>query len=226
MKDPYKTSGAELLASSTRKLVAIQYVRPLALDVLRNWIKHRWSLQGFGMLRTYVTRELRLHVWDSRFAVPNVTAIHDHPWNFESVVIAGRLVNTRYRVHPCTQTAEAIAAFRIRSPFIKAQIVCGTDGGNSPKTMMARSSRVWLESIEPETYGPGDTYQQQADEVHHSSYDDGTVTLVSREFLPDTEHAHVFYKADDDAAGWVSAEPREATVDEVSAIVAHALSKL
>lgn len=46
------------------------------------------------------------------------------------------------------------------------------------------------------------------------------MTLVRREFLPDTEHAHVFFKESD---GWVSAEPRAATTDEVTAFVERAM---
>lgn len=79
---------------------------------------------------------------------------------------------------------------------------------------------MWLTPNEPETYEAGDAYRQEASEVHHTSYEDGTVTLVSREFLPDTEHANVYFRAD---GSWVSAEPRDATPDEVSAFVERAL---
>lgn len=197
-----------------------RWVRPLVRSILENWTRHSWSLQGFGMLRTYVSRELRLHVWDRRFAVSGVSTIHDHPWNFESSVVVGRIVNTRYRVHPCTHTDAQVDALRLRSPFVKMRIVCGP-GGGADRTMLAQRSRVWLEPVEPETYEAGSTYRQEASEVHHTSYDDGTVTLVDREFLPDAEHAHVFYRAGEE---WVSAEPREATPDEVSTIVERALA--
>jgi len=197
--------------------------RALALYVLRNWSRLRWSLQGFGMLRAYISREVRIHVWNSKFAIPKVTTIHDHPWHFESFVVAGRIVNTRYRVHPCTHTDAQVEALRLRTPFIRVQIVCGSGGGNEPATLKARGERVWLEPLEPTVHEAGSNYRQEASEVHHTSYDDGTVTLVRREFLPDTEHAHVFFKADED---WVSAEPRDATRDEVAAIVGHALSRM
>lgn len=200
----------------------VKYVRPLVHDVLRNWINRKWTLQGFGMLRTYVSKELRLHVWDRRFAVPKVTTIHDHPWDFDSFVISGRIVNTRYRVRPCAHTDAQVDALRIRAPFVKAQIVCGPGTGNDPKALKAAGDRVWLEPLEPETYGPGDSYWQRSDEVHHTSYADGTVTLVHRQFKADTEHAHVYFKADEE---WVSAEPRDATPDEVSQIVDLALSR-
>lgn len=199
----------------------LRFVRPLVRSVLENWANHRWSLQGFGMLRAYLSdRKLRLHVWDSRFAVPDVTTVHDHPWNFESLVVAGRITNTRYRTYPCFAAQVDIERKMLRSPFVKARIACGAGGVNDVATMKARGERVWLTPTEPETYEAGDSYRQEAHEVHHTSYEDGTVTLVSREFLPDTEHANVYFRADE---SWVSAEPRDATLLDVSMIVERAL---
>lgn len=196
------------------------FVKPFVLDLLKNWRGRDWTLQGFGMLRTYVTKTLRLHVWNSSFAVPKVTTIHDHPWNFASLVVAGQIRNTRYRVYPCTHTESQIEALRIRQPFVKSRIVCGPGGGNDEASLLARGERVWLASSETTLHESGSLYRMRADEVHHTTYEDGTVTLVEREFLQDTEHAHVFFKPD---AGWVSAEPRPATPDEVEAIVSRAL---
>lgn len=211
-----------VLLAPSRKADALRYLRPLVEHVLRNWINYRWSLQGFGMLRTYLSKELRLHVWDSRFAVKDVSTIHDHPWNFESRIIAGRLVNTRYRVEPCTHSDAQLAPF-VRPPFIKERIVCGPGGGTEKGLdMTVNGARVWLIPFDPETYEAGDTYRQQADEVHHTWCENGTVTIVHRDFLKDTEHANVFYKAD---SKWVSAEPHDATPDEISAIIDHALTK-
>lgn len=199
----------------------LQFIRPIVRSVLENWANHRWSLQGFGMLRTYLSdMMIRLHVWDSKFAVPNVTTIHDHPWNFESHVVAGRITNTRYRARPCLHTEEDIVRQNLRPPFVKARIVCGPGAGNDPVDVKARGERVWLLSTEPETYEAGCVYRQEAHEIHRTSYEDGTVTLVSRRFLPDTEHANVYFRADE---SWVSAEPRDATPDEVSAIIERAL---
>lgn len=199
---------------------ALDYVRPFVVSVLRNWTRYQWSLQGFGMLRTYVSKELRLHVWDKKFAVPRVSTIHDHPWNFGSLVVFGRIVNTRYLVHRCTHTDDQVAALGIRHPFVKARIRCGEKGGIVESEAV---ERVWLAPAAPEMYDAGDSYYQRASEVHHSSYDDGTVTLVNRQFRPDTEHAHVFYKADE---SWVSAEPRPAEPEETREIVERALQNV
>lgn len=210
----------EDLVWSGMKEGVIRYVRPLVADVLENWSSRKWSLQGFGMLRTYISKELRLHVWDSRFAVPRVTTVHDHPWDFDSWVISGRIVNTRFRVHPFELPPSRGRMTAPLTAFIKTQIVCGPNSGNSPSKLKVGGERVWLEPLGAEEYLAGDHYHQSADEVHHSSYADGTVTLVHRRFLPDTEHAHVFFRADEE---WVSAEPRDATPDEVSQIVDRAV---
>lgn len=196
------------------------YVRPLVANVLRNADHYQWSLQGFGMLRLYLSREVRLHVWDSRFAVKGVSEIHDHPWNLESYVISGKITNTRYWVHTCIHTDAEIAGLGLRRPFLRSEIVCGPGGNNSPAEVKARGERVWLNPRDPEVYFAGESYAQRADEIHHTSYEDGTVTIVRREFLQDTEHAHVFFSADEE---WVSAEPRTATPEEVRAITARAL---
>lgn len=218
--NPYAMTASELVGDTTRKLMLARYLRPMVRDVLNNWTRYRWSIQGFGQLRTYISKELRLHVWNSKFAVPGVTMIHDHPWDFESVVVFGRIVNSRYSVRPCAHSPDDVERLLIRQPFIKAKIVCGPKGGNDPAGLKASGERVWLTPLDPETYDVGSSYCQEASEVHHTSFDDGTVTLVHRKFMPDEKHAHVFFRADEE---WVSAEPRDADLDEVSAIVDRAL---
>lgn len=168
-----------------------------------------WSLQGFGMLRTYLDdRRMRLHVWDSRFAVLDVSTIHDHPWHFDSLVVSGFLEQTRFAIvpesHPHAQ------------PFEFQTIRCGPGGCAIGEAKPVHLFAAWG----VERYGPGSTYRQRADEIHESRPHDGTVTLVERHFLDDEEHARVFWRRGET---WVSAEPREATPDEVRAITRHAL---
>lgn len=209
-------------AVQRRREDALRFTRPLVRDVLRTWERREWSLQGLGMLRTHLSREVRLHVWDRRFAVPDATAIHDHPWDLESLVASGGILNTRYTVLPCrgAPSPPIMTNQGVREPFVKARIVCGRGGANDSATLLARGELVWLQPNGNEVLWPGDTYRQRADEVHHTSYENGTVTLVRRTFAQDTEHAHVFFR---ESAGWVSAEARTAARDEVCAIVEHAL---
>lgn len=210
------------LSGSPRFRDTMKFISPMVLNILQNWNNYTWTLQGLGMLRTYVSRGVRLHVWNSKFRVPDVTQIHDHPWHFESLVVSGRIVNTRYQVEPCSHTLAQIERAGMRQPFVKARIKCGAGSGEkSSDDLRSRGELVWLQPVEPPmTYEAGRSYMQTAKEVHHTSYDDGTVTLVHREFTQDPEHAHVFFRADQ---SWVSAEPRVAGPDEISAIVNRAL---
>lgn len=165
-----------------------------------------WTLQGFGMLRLYLTKAIRLHLWHSEFAVADVSLLHDHPWDFESYIVSGRLVNYRY--------AEVL---HNGSPWQYSKIKCGAGGG-----MRSDPERVLLVESSPEILVGGNIYNQRSDEIHKSIPDDGTVTLIEREFKPDTEHARVFWPVGQD---WVSAEPRPAAAWEINSFCQAALKK-
>jgi hypothetical protein len=97
------------------------------------------------------------------------------------------------------------------------QIVCGPGGGVS-----AEKQPVHLESMQVCVYGPGSSYTREATDVHESIPKSGTVTIIERQFLPDTEHAYVYFRTDRE---WVSAEPREAKKEEVDAMARMALDR-
>lgn len=195
----------------TNLLKAIQADRNIVRSILRNALDFEWSLQGFGMLRLYLTKDVRLHVWDDRYQVNNVSLLHDHPWDFESYIVTGEMRNTRYTI----QDPSVIASSHTTQPFMMSKIQCGPGGG-------IRSTPEFVQLVEdsPEYYFSGDTYKQAADEIHKSVPQPGTVTIIERTFKPDTEHARVFWPAGTD---WVSAEPRTASPDEVETITAYAL---
>lgn len=176
--------------------------------LLEHATSFEWSIQGLGMLRLYLDKATRLHVWSPMAKRPEVTTLHDHPWDFTSQIVSGRLTNVRYM--PDTLPAHA-------HPFnyMRQQIVCGPGGG-----VDAEPDPVHLFLCEAKTYWPGDLYYQHAEDIHESLPEPGTVTVITREFKKDTEHAHVFYPIERE---WVSAEPRIATPDEVSRITGEAL---
>lgn len=70
--------------------------RSVVQFILERAHAHDWTLQGLGMLRLYLPGGCRLHVWDMEHA-RNVgaSAIHTHPWDFTSWVIAGKIKNWR-----------------------------------------------------------------------------------------------------------------------------------
>jgi hypothetical protein len=170
---------------------------------------YEWSLQGFGMLRTYLAPEVRLHVWDSRYAVDQVTTLHTHPWHLRSQIVAGELVNVRYELLPEGDTEH--------DRYVEQEILCGP-GGHATD----RQSLVQLRPYQPEHYVEGDEYTQEALEIHESQSADGTVTIIERTFLEDTEHAYVYVPKGKE---WISAEPRSAKRSEVFDICQHSLAR-
>ena len=171
----------------------------------------QWTVQGFGMLRTYFPtadnpKRFRLNIWSTKLAVPGVSIMHDHPWDFDSWIINGRFDNVRY------------AEINGTGNSYKYMIIkCGEEG-----CALSDPTRIKLLKLPTEHYTTGDTYHQDAHEIHASYYDDGTVTLNSR--VGDTEQARVFWR-DEPKGYWVDAKPRRATWFEVADTCVLALRK-
>lgn len=155
----------------------------------------QWSLQGLGMLRTYIGDSFRLHIWIDDFRYPGVSTIHTHPWDFDSLVISGHVRNTRYL------EAEYGEGFR------RQKILCGEGG-----CLVSDPEGVVLVKCETENYYPGQKYTQETHEIHESDPANGTVTIIDRSVPSgsDPDHAYVYFRGD-----WVTTEPRPATEDEV-----------
>lgn len=172
-----------------------------------------WSLQGLGMLRMYLSEEVRLHIWDSRYAVPNVSRLHDHPWSFQSYVVAGQLANQRY-----SERSQSLVS-HTKSVFCVQQLKCGPGGG-----LIGEPSVLALFPEPIEVMQAGCAYRQAASEIHDTIPEDGTVTIITRTFPlgRDREHARVFWPY---GTEWVSAEPRRATPEVVEDIVSYSLQR-
>jgi hypothetical protein len=193
----------------------LTFLKPLVASVLRD--SHReWTVQGFGFLRTYfgpadAPKRFRLNLWDHRFTVPNVSTIHDHPWDFTSIVIAGEFANQRY-----TMKALPVQVEPIKYTHAFTTLKTGVGGGLEKSAFNA----CVLEPKPEELYRPGDVYHQRADEIHETLFADGTVTLNER--IGDTEHARVFWPW---GTHWVDAMPRPATREEVSIATLNSLKR-
>lgn len=135
--------------------------------------------------------DLRLHVWDDRYTVPGVSELHTHPWHMRSLVIVGEVRNQRF-----DEVDEGRSYWR-------QTIRCGEGGG-----LRGVPEAVKLALTVDETVLEGQMYSQTADEIHRSLPLNGTVTLVHREVAEDADHAHVYYRYDEE---WVSAEPHGAS---------------
>lgn len=178
----------------------------------------RWTLQGFGMLRRHLPDDWRLNVWDSAFRVPDVSRLHDHPWNFESVVLSGELLNVRHSVEPALTSHDATHAW--------AQLKPGPGGGLLGQIGSGRErGELGLARLVPqpaERYARGQVYSQLRDEVHVSDPSDGCVTLNRRFDRLERDVARVFWPC---GTSWVSAEPRQATAAEVREALGRALER-
>jgi hypothetical protein len=212
--------------------MSLETQRLLVKGILENADRFDWSIQGFGMLRMYLSKEVRLHIWNPAFVVPNVSTIHDHPWDFESEVICGTIWNQRYTVFrrgedgrmrhdPLSPLQESYDP--MEDTDLCVQIRCGTGGGIDKACNAGKPEPRTLTPWRLQTYGAGTSYDQMAADVHETRAQGGTVTIVTRKFKEDTEHARVFFPR---GTEWVSAEPRRATPSERASFVLPALALL
>jgi hypothetical protein len=197
--------------------MTLSTTQQLTQSILEHPHEREWSLQGLGMLRTYLDPEktVRLHVWTEAGANEGVSELHTHPWDFSSVVIAGEVLNQRFaRKGEVPASAPAnIGAQKWQQQTIR----CGEGGG-----LEGDPEEILLFALKAEHYPSGTRYRQSACEIHRSKPADGTVSIITRTFGADTEHAYVYFPVGQE---WVSAEPRAATFDEVGRICKNALEK-
>lgn len=182
----------------------------LVKNILEHASAYKWSLQGLGMLRLYLSDEVRLHVWDSRYAAgPKVAKLHTHPWNFTSFVVAGEVTDVRY---------EEIK--NVEPNYEYVTIKCGPGGGATceKKPIALRWSNTKVIPV-------GSDYATHRLAIHESRPLDGTVTLVKRTFVADKDHANVYFPLGMDWNHETSAEPRPATDLEVNDITGYALGR-
>lgn len=178
----------------------------LVRSILEQWRSYRWTVQGFGFIRTKLADVGRIHVWDSQLTVLRVSSIHTHPWPLRSTIVSGELINQRF-----TEDPEGLL------PYRRSQIKTGEGGG-----LFGEPEDIKLRSTVPELYVTGQTYEQRAEEMHRTIAQDGTVTLLERPQGPPLEVADVYWPS---GTVWVSAEPRPAQDWEVQQAVEYALNR-
>lgn len=201
-------------------------LRLAVLAILDKWEYYDWSVQGFGVLRSYINAPFpgtdaggqtagltrrsigRLHIWDSALRYPNVSMVHNHSWDLHSTVVSGRLVNQRFFIDPAV-------GYR----WHRQRLLTGYDS----EMVQPEPDTVFLMSLPRETYGPGEIYWQRASEIHQTLAEDGTVTLMARKEDEGPGYADVFWPVGEE---WGTARPRPATGDEVHATVYKALKLL
>lgn len=182
-------------------------LKALVRNVLARPFDREWSVQGLGMLRTYLTddRSARLHVWDDRLQVEDASQTHTHPWDMVSTVVGGLIRNTRLDI--------ADGAPNFNQQLLLCGVGGGLEGAPQPVRLVAQPTE-YISAVS--------SYTQRADEIHVSDSFRGTVTIVEREFGSDVDHAFVFWPI---GAEWGSAEPRPASVMEIHETCSYALER-
>src|SRR5271168_970838 len=136
----------------------------LVRSILEKHASYEWTRQGFGFVRTKIADVGRIHVWDQRLAVALVSTIHNHPWQLHSTIVSGELINQRFMESKESGT-----------PYSTSKLKTGEGGGLTGDT-----HNVMLIGERPEFYISGESYNQEAAEVHRTIARDGTVTLLQR----------------------------------------------
>lgn len=181
----------------------------LVKKILTNPLNYEWELQGFGMLRLYLDKEIRLQVWSKKYQTKNVSIIHTHPWNFKSTIICGQMTNILYSEKEFPQYKE--------NNFYKSRILTGKNAKqfNTKEVCLIESKRT--------SYKPNECYYHDKTEPHKTEFIDGTVTIIERSNRSKENHAYSYWEIEHGENGWVSAAPRLATKQEILDICSEAL---
>lgn len=180
----------------------------LVRSILEQYRSYEWTIQGFGFARTKIANVGRIHVWDSRLAVPLVSTMHTHPWPLRSTIISGELINQRY-----VEDESKEEGF----PYMRSCIKTGEGGG-----LAGEPCEVRIGALPPQFHGPGETYEQKPDEIHRTFAQDGTVTLLERPQGPPLEEASVYWPR---GTQWASAEPGMVEQWKLDMVIQYALAR-
>src|SRR5690606_3816366 len=152
--------------------------------ILENAPLFKWDVQGFGLLRMRINKNLRLHIWDSRLKYPGSHTIHDHlQWGLRSTIIHGELLNTVYNLENSGERTHYIG-----------RIVAGI--GGSAESIQQKQP-VTLVTAHETNYSRGDSYSLNPTTIHETNARDGTVTLMEQS-RTQSNSAHVFWPIADE----------------------------
>lgn len=172
------------MAKASAPVHPAHVTRDAVLDLMLESYKdphcREWTAQGFGMLRTYLDPDqvTRLQIWDQHLGVWANNAIHDHPWDFTSTIIAGTLWNERYQImEPQYNYPPSLAPWGV---YNMVTIQPGSEG-----KQLTEPEQVTLGRFPLEMYSMGESYSQEADELHMTRYAQGTVTVITRQRVKD-----------------------------------------
>ena len=181
-------------------------------QVLDNPFDYEWELQGFGMLRTYISKDTRLQIWLKDFIVPGVTDIHTHPWNFESFIYQGQIKNNVFTEYSLQD--------QVSGEWFQCDRCLILTGENA---YVKERTPVILKPYDSIEWFQGEIYFHGKDVPHRIDFVDGTITILTKLNIHEDSLAYSYVKGFNNE--WVSAAPRLATKEEIIPFI-NAASKL
>lgn len=171
-----------------------------------------WSVQGFGVLRLFIRKIGRLHIWTQDLRAPGVSMTHNHSWNLASTIVAGELRNTKFAdFGPAPSVGDLGRDLML---YNHMRLLTGYES-----RPLSNPEVVILREYPGQVYRAGDTYVQAAEEIHRTDALDGTVTLMARNEDTNGE-ADVYWPL---GTEWGSAKPRPATPAEIRLAINQAM---
>ena len=169
--------------------------RTITEPIGQHWSERVFAMQKLGVLRFQVPTDEHpdraLHLWNRDLKDRSASDIHSHPFDFSSIVLAGRIVNTQY---------EAVGRFK--GPYFGWVIRPG------PNVTVTDRKQYALLLHDVDTIFAGSSYRMDASEIHHTAFEDGTVTVVTKRRGKLADEAMVFDRNEE----WGNAAPEFATI--------------
>lgn len=161
--------------------------RTLVGTILGNWENLKWRIGTTGVFTLTLSDDIAINVFDHSRAVRGCADYHSHWYDFSSMIVAGEFRHYRY-ITTCSlvDVVEEI-------PVLDQEVSLDHKATGDPK-------RCWLRQCSSELYGPGQSYEITAPEIHRVIAVPGTVTLVTRQRRTNPACYHIFKDAAQPAA--------------------------
>lgn len=179
------------------------------------------SLHGLGFLQVKLKGMQRLHIWHPdlpRRSCFEHSSIHDHRFDFASLVLCGVQVNDRYREEPYSGRTQ----FSLPDTYFK-YVHEGPRGKSGNRPWIATGS-IRLVHCEHKAIVPGCTYFMTAGDLHSTTPSgDGKVATIMTKTFEGTTPARSLCK--EGVTPDVDFDRRQMSEDAMWAIVRDVLSK-
>ncbi len=186
--------------------------RILVEHILRNAKEYPWVVPANGRLTLVLAPDsVVINLFNAHYRQPGTTTTHSHTMDFKSEIIAGEMRQYRY----ARSSAETPGAAHYGCQELTL------DG-----KLMGEATDCYLLEGPREVYRSGEFYEITAPEIHRSDPEDGTVTLITRQYKTTPASVFTFWPYAKMAPGTQSGEkiiPGVAGGKVLEDAVSHAL---